>query len=116
MKIRIKGNSVRFRLAQNEVSQLVNEGETWSKCDFGNNSLVYGIKRSNQEKMSCKFKGDRIVVSVPEQLLKNWDTDERVGFDDTEDGLYILVEKDWQCLKPRENEDESNLYQHPTAK
>ena len=115
MKIRIKGNSVRFRLAQNEVSELVNEGETWSKCDFGSNSLVYGIKSFNREEMTCTFKEDRIVVSIPEQLLKNWDTDERIGFDDTADGLFILIEKDWQCLKPRPNEDESNLYKHPAA-
>jgi hypothetical protein len=116
MKIRIKGNSVRFRLAQNEVSQLVNEGETWSKCDFGNSALIYGLKRSDVEEMNCTFKGERIIVSIPKQLLQHWDTDERVGFDHTEDGLYMLIEKDWQCLKPRDNEDESNLYQHPATK
>ncbi|MDG2455745.1 MAG: hypothetical protein P8N47_08050 [Bacteroidia bacterium] len=45
----------------------------------------------------------------------NWDTDERVGFDHTVNGLFILLEKDWQCLKPRDHEDESNLYQHPAS-
>lgn len=115
MKIRIKDNSVRLRLAQNEVSQLVNEGETWSKCEFGQSTLVYGLKSSNKDEISCSFKGDRITVLVPEQYLRNWDTDERVGFEYTEDGLYILIEKDWQCLKPRPNEDESNLYKHPAT-
>jgi len=115
MKIRIKDNSVRFRLAQAEVTALVNDGQVWSKCQFGNGELIYGLVAADTEDLSCTFSGNKVMAKVPSKLLVNWDTDERVGFDSKEDSLFILIEKDWQCLKPREHEDESNLYKHPSS-
>jgi hypothetical protein len=58
----------------------------------------------------------QITVYVPSAITEKWDIDERVGFDahDTS-GLYILVEKDFQCLKPRPHEDESGLFPNPQA-
>lgn len=116
MKIRIKDNSVRYRLSQNEVTNLVKNGKTWSTCQFGTGELKYGILATDGKELSCSFDGNTITTRVPKSLLVNWDTDERVGFNHTVDDLYILLEKDWQCLKPREHEDESNLYQHPANK
>lgn len=115
MKIRIKDNSARFRLTQNEVTALVKYGETWSKCNFGKGELVYGIKSTDADDISCVFIGNKVTTKVPKALLTNWDTDQRVGFDKRTDDLYILIEKDWQCLKPRDHEDESNLYKHPAS-
>ena len=116
MKIRIKDNSIRYRLSKNEVTNLVKNGETWSTCTVGMRELRYGILATDAEEISCNFDGHTITTKVPESLLINWDTDQRVGFSHTVDGLYILLEKDWQCLKPRDHEDESNLYQHPAGK
>lgn len=115
MKIRIKDNSVRFRLAQKEVTALVKDGETWSKCNFGKGELVYGIKATDADEISCVFENNKVTTKVPKLLLADWDTDQRVGFDHNADGLFILIEKDWQCLKPRDYEDESNLYKHPAG-
>jgi len=115
MKIRIKDNSIRFRLAQDEVSALVKTGETWSTCSFPNGKLTYGIVATNSTEIYCSFADEKITTYVPKSLLTNWDTDERVGFDANTDNLFILIEKDWQCLKPRANEDESDLYVNPQA-
>ena len=115
MKIRIKDNSVRFRLAQKEVTELVNDGQTWSKCQFVNGELTYGLMATDTNEITSSFEENKVTVQVPKILLKEWDIDERVGFDNTNDGLYILIEKDWQCLKPRAHEDESNLYINPQA-
>ncbi len=115
MKIRIKDNSVRYRLSQNEVTNLVQNGETWSTCQFMTGEITYGILATDAHKISCCFENSKITTAIPKSLLLNWDTDERVGFDHTVNGLFILLEKDWQCLKPRNHEDESNLYQHPAS-
>ena len=115
MKIRIKDNTVRYRLAQDEVTNLVKNGATWSKCQFGKGELIYGIVATDNDAISCSFDGNKITTKVPKSLLVNWDTDERVGFDKKTDDLYLLIEKDWQCLKPRAHEDESNLYVNPQA-
>ena len=51
--------------------------------------------------------------------VKEWVKTDLEGFDaimdnGTEEGLYVLVEKDWQCLTPRD-EDESDLFPNPNA-
>jgi hypothetical protein len=115
MKIRILANSVRFRLSQTEVTALVHTGETWSKCQFPVGELVYGIVETDADEISCTFNNGRVTAKVPKTLLANWDLDFCVGFEHSDDILYILIEKDWQCLKPRENENESNLYVNPAA-
>ena len=115
MKIRIKGNSVRFRLAQDEVTALVQNGEVWSQCQFGTSALSYGLLANNNSDISSEMQENTITCHIPKLLLENWDTDERVGFENRTDSLFLLIEKDWQCLKPRAHEDESNLYQNPQA-
>mgnify|MGYP001626712327 FL=1 len=115
MKIRIKDNSIRLRLSQNEVSQLVSNGSVESSCKIGSSVLRYGVKSTTGEEISSDFADTTIIVRVPQSLLTDWDTDQRVGFDKRKDDLYILIEKDWQCLKPRDHEDESNLYRHPAS-
>ncbi|MEY2924795.1 MAG: hypothetical protein RLZZ337_1343 [Bacteroidota bacterium] len=115
MKLRIKDNSIRFRLAQNEVTELVHKGSIKSQSNISGQSLIYGIETTENNAITCRFVANAIVASIPMALITDWDTDERVGFENTTEGLYILIEKDWQCMKPRENEDESDLYANPQA-
>lgn len=115
MKIRIKDNSIRLRLAQDEVTKLVKKGVVHSTCLIGNNKFTYAIQATEQQEIFAEFAEGTVTVFVPTGTLTNWDTDERVGFDKRTEKLYLLIEKDWQCLKPRAHEDESNLYQNPQA-
>lgn len=116
MKLRIKSNTVRLRLSQNEVTKLCNDGSVFDICHFGNNHLTFGIRDHNGEEMKAEFSGPRIVVDIPKSWVIGWDTNEKTGFEITdEEGLLILIEKDFQCLKPRESEDETNLYPNPQA-
>jgi hypothetical protein len=45
MKIRFKGNSLRYRLTRTDVAQLTTAGYIYDKVDFGDHSLTYSIKR-----------------------------------------------------------------------
>ena len=74
MKIRIKDNSVRFRLAQNEVIELVSKGETWSICEFGGSKLLYGIAIRDIENISCEMVQNKITAFIPKSLIPNWDS------------------------------------------
>ena len=116
MKLRIKSNTLRLRLSQDEVRQLCQNGSVFSVCHIGQQHLSYGIRGSNGEDITVSFNGTRVIVEIPTTTLNGWETDDRVGFEHTdEEGLLILVEKDFQCLKPRVGEDESNLYPNPQA-
>lgn len=116
MKIRINGNSVRLRLSQSEVIQFVNEGIVSSSCNLGGGRLTYQIKKGDFPTIFANMENQTISINIPNNLADHWDTDFRVGFDNMDSrGLYILVEKDFQCLKPRINEDESDLFPNPQA-
>lgn len=116
MKIRISGNSIRLRLTQTEVVQFVITGKVNSTCQIGNNLLTYSIIQEETDFIFAQMSGQSITICVPLELAKHWDTDDRVGFDTIDkNGLYILIEKDFQCLKPRSHEDESDNFPNPQS-
>lgn len=116
MKIRISGNSIRLRLTQTEVGQFVNLGEVNSTCQIGNDLLTYSIIQEETDFIFAQMSGQSITIIVPIELAQHWDTDDRVGFDTIDkNGLYILIEKDFQCLKPRSHEDESDNFPNPQS-
>ncbi|MBL0023668.1 MAG: hypothetical protein WBP08_16685 [Saprospiraceae bacterium] len=116
MKLRIQGNSLRLRLSLTDVAELVKTGQTSSTCNFMDHHLIYKIIHGTFSDISAEFIHNIITVSVPSNLVINWDTDDRTGFETTDiNGLYILIEKDFQCLKPRIHEDESDLFPNPQS-
>ncbi|UII24532.1 hypothetical protein LVD15_14490 [Fulvivirga maritima] len=121
MKIRIKGNSLRFRLSQSEVGIMQKERMVSDSIDFGDRKLIYGMEVTDNDDISVDFNGSFITVKVPEKTLSDWVNTEEVGFTTQiplpqGDTLKVLVEKDFQCLKAREGENEEDLYKNPMAK
>jgi len=117
MKLRISGNSIRLRLSMSDVQMLVQGGVVQDKCHIGSSTLTYQVSQKTQlEKLFATYSDDMIDVKIPKEWLTDWDTDERVGFEGHDaHGLYILIEKDFQCMKPRPHEDESDLFLNPNA-
>lgn len=120
MKIRIKDNSVRYRLTQSEVKQFCETGKVNAHTPFPESQLFYQIIRKDEiDSLTAKFENGQIILEVPSHLAKNWDTDERVGFNHQqklEDGsiLHLLIEKDFVCLD-NTMEDQSDNYPNPKA-
>ena len=113
MKLRIRGNSLRLRLTQSEVAALRDQGSVEETVHFSPTSkLVYAIERSGGGEIGARFEDGRILVQVPESIALEWCNTDRVGFDGVAGEVKVLVEKDWQCLAPRD-EDESDAYPHP---
>ena len=124
MKIRIKDNTIRFRLSNTDLKILKKKGKVVSKCIFGHSQefkySVVSKKDGNSEYMCVDLKKNHIKVELAESDVKEWIKSDLEGFDaemdnGTDEGLYVLIEKDWQCLKPRD-EDESDLFPNPNAK
>lgn len=123
MKIRIKDNSIRFRLSATDLKQLKKNGKVVSKCAFGTSQIfkysVVANKKGNSEVLCIDLKKNHIKVEIAESDVKEWIKTDLEGFDahmdnGTKEGLYVLLEKDWQCLTPRD-EDESDLFPNPNA-
>ncbi len=116
MKLRIKGNSLRMRLSQTEVDKFGREGLIKDQIQFGQSTLTYLLEVINSDNVEATLETNIIRVGVPEAVKNIWMDEGEVGFEarigENEDELYVLVEKDFQCLVPRK-EDESDLYENP---
>ena len=113
MKIRIKGNSVRFRLTQSEVKQLCVEGEVYENTSFAKTAFGYAVKMdASITQMQANFENGRITLLLPRSLGSNWYDNDQVGFNAQQDDLYLLLEKDFTCLD-NTLEDQSDNYPNP---
>ncbi|MBT8321636.1 MAG: hypothetical protein KJO90_08230 [Eudoraea sp.] len=120
MKIRIKGNSIRIRLTRSEVTLLCGEGLIRETTQFPSGIFSYEVTLSdNYDALNASLEDSGIRFFLPKRLAENWPVNETVGFeewvklgDDT--SLHLLLEKDFQCLEVRA-EDESDQYPNPKA-
>ena len=124
MKLRISGNSVRLRLTQSDVAEFAKTGIVEERTEFGselNQHLSYLlIAESRAEKVSARFENGRISVIIPQDIAQKWSQTEQVGISGGQDlpsgkTLRILIEKDFACLTPRADEDESDNFPHPKS-
>lgn len=118
MKIRIKGDSIRFRLTQSEVKSLSENDEIYNSTNFGNAEFNYGvILNANIDNLQASFNNNRIVLEMPKSLGDSWFDNDIVTFDHTIETslgnkLYLLLEKDFTCLD-NAIEDQSDNYPNP---
>ncbi|MRI00172.1 hypothetical protein GH721_06435 [Kriegella sp. EG-1] len=118
MKIRIKGNSIRYRLTQSEVKTFCEIGYFEEQTQFLENTLVYSIKLSDSiQNIEAHFRSNKIELVISKSLIGEWATNEKVGFKynyNLANGkiLSILIEKDFTCLD-NTIEDQSDNYPNP---
>lgn len=112
MKIRIKGNSLRYRLTKSEIAKLWSAGFLEERTEFAGKTLVYAIVTANDDKLSADYIADRIVLSMPRTMIDELNNTDRVGFDDGTGPVSLLVEKDFVCID-RVEEDQRDNYPNP---
>lgn len=118
MKLRIQGNSIRVRLNKSEVETFARDGMVEERVEFGNGEesvFRYSLKKEDVPAIAGLFEAGGITVFVPLEEAKRWVTTEQVGIKGSNGNLRLLVEKDFVCLTPRPNEDESDNFPHPLA-
>ncbi|MBS1524190.1 MAG: hypothetical protein JST19_00990 [Bacteroidetes bacterium] len=111
MKVRIKGNSLRYRLSMSDVARFGRDGYIDETVDFGESRLIYALQKSPAQNLEAKFTNNKIVVFIPEIWADEWIETDIVGFDQ-KGPLYLLVEKDFQCLD-NVSEDQGDNYPNP---
>ncbi|NOW95704.1 hypothetical protein [Mucilaginibacter sp. SG564] len=114
MKIRIKSNSLRYRLTRTDTSLLAKDGHLREAVDFGTQQLFYALRVMDDEQLSATFKDNVITVYVPKQLIQEFADTDKVGFEGTHGNLHLLVEKDFTCLD-NVAEDQSDNYPNPLS-
>lgn len=118
MKIRIKGNSLRMRLSKSDVARITTVGYIEERTQFINNAFIYSLQRVPAgSQLSASFEAGKITMFVPQSLIVDWDVNDIITFDaymsvGAGEELYLLLEKDFQCLD-HTTEDQSDNYLNP---
>jgi hypothetical protein len=121
MKIRIKGNSLRYRLTRPEVEGFSETGLVEERVNFGAAALTYALCRTDAGELSAVFTDNRIVLYLPAAFINEWVHTDKVGYgyrmplDGIGETLYLLVEKDYTCLDDVD-EDQHDNYPNPLLK
>jgi hypothetical protein len=119
MKLRIRGNSVRLRLSQSDMTQIVDHGLVVDSVEFApSEKLEYRLETVPSGEVRAAYQGNSISVLLPKSTLEKWAHTSEVSIEGLTlltNGSYlkILVEKDFTCLTSRDNEDEADLFPNP---
>ncbi|SDR02539.1 DUF7009 family protein [Flagellimonas zhangzhouensis] len=118
MKIRIKGDSIRFRLTKTEVETFCSTGVFSETTHFGNSEFTYKLQaKDGITSMEAEFSNNTITLFVPKYECSNWATSDKVGYQNmmslkNSKELSLLLEKDFACLD-NTTEDQSDNYPNP---
>ena len=125
MKLRIKGNTLRLRLLRSEVERLTHAGVVSDEIRFGvdtDQALKYSIAASDGvDVVTTQFNDNQILILIPESIVLNWTTTERVGIESVQDvgcdtELSILIEKDFECVDRPDDPDRADAYPNPLVR
>jgi hypothetical protein len=114
MKLRLRGNTVRLRLIQNEVKRLA-QGETLRETLPTKTPFSFEVTPLPVDAVSVEFADGVLSVSVPAGWAAEWADNDVVGRQDRAGEVDVLIEKDWACTTPRSGEDNAGAYPNPTA-
>ncbi|MBC2839271.1 hypothetical protein [Robiginitalea sp. SC105] len=114
MKIRIRGNTIRYRLTRPEVDTFCREGYLEEETVFPSGTFRYVLQAEDSiSEPIADFRDGCVVVSLPASAQSDWLAEDRVGFSNSADWndparLSILVEKDFACIdNPAEDQSEN---------
>ena len=122
MKLRIHGNSIRFRVTQNETAALAAGARLEESAQFGTapgEIFTYAVETSSQcHDVRASYSKGMIQVTIPADMARAWATTSQVGIEHAQQVatgtvLKIIIEKDFQCLHSRLAEDERDNFPNP---
>lgn len=119
MKIRIRGNSIRYRLDKADIATLHEQQQVAEVTTIGAGTLHFSIHAKAGDP-AITLEANGVQLFLPVEQVSTWITTEQVGFKHelpNADGsvLHLLIEKDFKCLTERD-EDESQAFENPAQR
>jgi hypothetical protein len=118
MKIRIKDNSIRFRLTKSEVHKLCTDGALHAQTEFANNTFFYAVKVVPQTAdLTASYDNNCVTLYFAEAEALTWIESDRITYKCAQilpngSSLSMLLEKDFVCLD-HSDEDQSDNFPNP---
>jgi hypothetical protein len=123
MKLRIKGNSMRFRVSRSEVARLLAADPLVETIQFAPEAgarFTYALQREPSVTIpTVQYTENKVLVLLPADQADAWGGTDQVGIaEDISLGelgaLTLLIEKDFACLD-RSDEDNHDTFANPNA-
>lgn len=119
MKIRLRDNTVRLRLTKSDIETFKNNARIECTTSFGINELRYVLVCSKITQIQASFVDNQISIFLPEAIANTWTDTDQISIEDSlrvksDEFLQILIEKDFQCLTHR-GEDDEDTFPNPNA-
>jgi hypothetical protein len=123
MKLRIKGNTMRFRVSRSEVARLLAAEALVETIHFAPEAgarFTYVLQREPSAKTpTVQYRENKVTVLLPADQADVWGRTDQVGIaEDISLGelgaLALLIEKDFSCLD-RSDEDNQDTFVNPSA-
>ena len=122
MKLRLLDDSIRLRLSRSEVVAADEHGIVECQTRFPDGSVfAFALEALEKGLPSAAYANNRLVVKLPAPQISAWANDDTAVSLQAEltlaagGVLKLLVEKDFQCLTPRGDEDQSDLFVNPDS-
>jgi hypothetical protein len=115
MKLRIRGNTLRFRLTQGEVESLAQGRAVQESVELGGEPFVYEvIPEEKAPALTARSSAWRISLVMPAGMAREWHGSQQVGKEgETATGCKLLIEKDFACLQPRGPDEDADAFPNP---
>jgi Family of unknown function (DUF7009) len=122
VKIRMKGNSLRLRVARSELARLREGGEIRETIRFDASpeaSFTWALETGRQERATTmvRYSPGCIAVVVAPAAMRLWQRDDQVGIyarvdAGADEPLEVIVEKDFACLDGSDA-DNTDTFENP---
>lgn len=123
MKLRIKGNSLRFRVSRSELARL-RDGDRLEETIYFSTAphshLTYGLQSSQQSKpVAIQSAPQTVRVLISAGRIETWSRETEVGIYESIDlgsrgSLVVVIEKDFACLD-RSDKENADTFANPSA-
>ncbi len=120
MKLRIRGNSLRFRLDKKDISDLEKSKKVRDETNFPTSRFAFEILAdSTISGIRAVYENSTISLRLPLVTNEKWIKSEDVGiyenieFEPNASPLRLTIEKDFACLTVREGEDDTYAFPNP---
>ncbi len=123
MKLRIKGNSLRFRITQPDMEKLIDSGRIEEVVYFATDDeamLGYALRHETTLPSPTLIYDSLIIeAALPTHIAREWAATMQVGIYfsvnlGTRGVLNLIVEKDFACLDPGDD-DVVGTFPNPNA-
>jgi hypothetical protein len=115
MKLRIRGNTIRFRLTRPEVARLRAGASLSDSTEFGPAQLLTWVLEPGPaiSAIEAGFRDGTVSVRLPEGDVRDWADTETVGLYGQIGALEVSVEKDFRCLSRADSAEEADTFPNP---